>query len=481
MFAASLALFVREVTANAFDDYIAKPDPTYNYRLLPDSTRVVPGEYTAYVLNMTSQTWLTAKDSSQPIWWHYVIVMVPDVVLYSDTAFVYITGGNNKIPTSPPDPLKDEEAILLSRAVVKTGMVGAILQQVPNEPITFPSDPRNKSRSESDILAYTWRHFVEGGTNEPDWLVRFPMTKAAVRAMDTVTDFVNTDISKFFVAGASKRGWAAWTTAAMDNRVIGVIPLVLDCLNFRENMHHSYRSLGGWSFTFESFWTEGILKYIDSPSFKQMNDLIDPYSYKDRLTMPKFIVTAGEGEFLLPDDSHYYYNDMEGPTYLRIHANAEHSLILHHINIMDEMSAFMLSVVENVALPRLSWDRYENETHGVIRFKTDLIPTKITGYQATTLTQERRDFRIARAAAVNSTEPAIQPIFYRPFQPSNPSKGVYVAEVKKPVARWTCFFLVAEYPAPRGTTVAFTSEVNIIPDTFPFPQCSGDGCTGSLV
>ena len=40
-------------------------------------------------------------------------------------------------------------------------------------------------------------------------------------------------------------------------------------------------------------------------------------AYIDRLTMPKYVVTAGGDEFFLPDDSHYYYNDMEGPTYLR--------------------------------------------------------------------------------------------------------------------------------------------------------------------
>lgn len=477
---ALFAVLVAKVSSNALDDYIAMPDPTYTYRILPDSTRTVKGEYTAFVLNMTSQTWLTAKDSSQPVWWHYLTIMVPDTVLYSDSAFLYITGGSNRDHT-PPDPLKDEEAILLSKAVVKTGMVGGVLRQVPNQPITFPGDPRNKSRSEDDIIAYTWRHFIEGGENQPDWLLRFPMTKAAVRAMDTITEFANRDISKFFVAGASKRGWTTWTTAAVDKRVIGIAPLVLDCLNFRANLHHMFRSLGGWTFAFEPYWSEDVCKYIDSPGLDEMAELVDPYSYIDRLTMPKYVVTAGGDEFFLPDDSHYYYNDMKGPTYLRIHANAEHSLILHHLNLMEELSSFMLTVLEKIPLPQLSWDRYENQTHGIIRFYTDLTPIKITAYQATTLTQERRDFRLARAAAVNSTEPAIQPVFYKPFTPSNPTKGTYVAELLKPALGWTCFFIVAEYPGPRGTTVAFTSEANIVPDIFPFPQCKGDGCIGTLV
>ena len=57
------------------------------------------------------------------------------------------------------------------------------------------------------------------------------MVKAAVRAMDTVTDYVHNtygySIDKFVVSGASKRGWAAWLTAAVDPRVVSVIPIVM--------------------------------------------------------------------------------------------------------------------------------------------------------------------------------------------------------------------------------------------------------------
>ncbi|XP_071814910.1 autocrine proliferation repressor protein A-like [Apostichopus japonicus] len=476
-----LAILVSKAKPNAFDDYIAMPDPTYTYRVIPESTRRVEGEFTAYVLNMTSQIWLTAKDSSQPVWWHYLYIIVPDTLYYTDTAFMWITGGSNK-NYAAPDPLKDDEVMLVTKSIVQTGIVGAVIRQVPNQPIVFPDDPRgNLSRYEDDIIAYTWRHFIEGGQNEPNWLLRFPMTKAVVRAMDTVTEYINRDISKFFVAGESKRGWTTWTTGAMDKRVIGIMPIVLDCLNVKPNLHHHYRSLGGWTLEFEPYWSESVTKYLDSPGLDEMAALVDPYAYIDRLTMPKYVVTASGDEFFLPDDSHYFYSDMQGPTYLRIHANAEHTFVYHNLNLMEELSAFMMSVMENVPFPQLSWDRYENATHGIIKFLTDLTPISVRAYQATTLSSERRDFRLVRAKAINSTEPVLQPVLYKPFHTSNPSKGTYVAEVFKPVLGWTCFFVVAEYPGPRGSTIRFTSESNIVPDVFPFPQCKGEGCVGVLV
>lgn len=55
------------------------------------------------------------------------------------------------------------------------------------------------------------RHFIDDPT-KPEWLLRMPMTKAAVRAMDVVTDFVKKevgrDLSQYCVGGASKVTWA---------------------------------------------------------------------------------------------------------------------------------------------------------------------------------------------------------------------------------------------------------------------------------
>ena len=37
----------------------------------------------------------TAKEVSRSIWWHYLIINVPDVINAKDTGFLYITGGTN--------------------------------------------------------------------------------------------------------------------------------------------------------------------------------------------------------------------------------------------------------------------------------------------------------------------------------------------------------------------------------------------------
>ncbi len=43
-----------------------------------------------------------------------------------------------------------------------------------------------------------------------------------------------------------KTGWTAWDVAAVDSkRVIGVVPIVLDAINFATVEHHQFRSYGG--------------------------------------------------------------------------------------------------------------------------------------------------------------------------------------------------------------------------------------------
>jgi PhoPQ-activated pathogenicity-related protein len=75
------------------------------------------------------------------------------------------------------------------------------LKMIPNQPLTFSDD--KKSRTEDEFIAYTWDKFLK--TGDETWPARLPMTKAAVRAMDTVISFCggeaggNTKIDGFVV------------------------------------------------------------------------------------------------------------------------------------------------------------------------------------------------------------------------------------------------------------------------------------------
>ena len=119
-----------------------------------------------------------------------------------------------------------------------------------------------------------------------NWLTHFPMAKATVKAMDTVADFASSNyqlsIDRFAVAGASKRGWSTWLTAAADERIIGFVPIVMDMPNFHPNLKHMYQAYGGWTFAFEDYYAENITKDIDMEWVHELFLACDPYYFFDR-------------------------------------------------------------------------------------------------------------------------------------------------------------------------------------------------------
>ncbi|MEO6182855.1 MAG: PhoPQ-activated protein PqaA family protein, partial [Verrucomicrobiota bacterium] len=223
----------------ALDEYIAAPDTNYTYRVV----KTVPGkDQTTFIVDMTSQAWLTTKEVDHPLWKHWVIIVKPNEVA-SSKSLLFISGGGNG--GEPPDSASPNliEIALATKSVVTE------LKMVPNQPLVFAGEI--EGRKEDSLIAYTWDKFLR--TGDKKWPARLPMTKSAVRAMDTVTSVLGspeggkTKIDGFVVAGGSKRGWTTWTTAAVDKRVVAVVPLVIDVLNMEPSMLHHYAAYGFWA------------------------------------------------------------------------------------------------------------------------------------------------------------------------------------------------------------------------------------------
>ena len=109
-----------------------------------------------------------------------------------------------------------------------------MLYGVPNQPTYFADDGWSIRRKEDDFIAKTWELFLRN-TSNTEMPLRNPMVKAAVRAMDAAQEYLlqktGQNVTRFLVAGASKRGWTSWITAAVDDRVVALVPCVMSLLN----------------------------------------------------------------------------------------------------------------------------------------------------------------------------------------------------------------------------------------------------------
>jgi PhoPQ-activated pathogenicity-related protein len=79
----------------ALDRYIAKPDPSYSWRL----ANTISGHgYKGFVIDLTSQTWRSASEVDRPQWKHWLTIVKPDKVT-SNKALLFIGGGASR-PTT---------------------------------------------------------------------------------------------------------------------------------------------------------------------------------------------------------------------------------------------------------------------------------------------------------------------------------------------------------------------------------------------
>lgn len=426
----------------ALDRYVAKPDPTYSWKL----ARQTPGDdNTQYVIDLTSQTWRTEKDVNRPVWKHALVIVKPKSVS-SNKAFLFIVGGGNdgELPTSA-----DAKAISIARA---TGSVVAELRMVPNQPLIFHQD--RMPRKEDDIIGYTWDQFLK--TGDETWPARLPMVKSAVRAMDTVQAFLKTpeggglDIDGFVVAGGSKRGWTTWCTAAVDKRVIAAVPIVIDVLNVRKSMAHHAEVYGFYANAVGDYMKHNIMQRIDHERLPALYVIEDPYSYRDRFTMPKFIVNAAGDQFFCPDSSQFYYDDLPGEKYLRYVPNGDHSL--KDTDALESITAFYSTILRGVERPKYSWKFLED---GSIRVESETRPKNVLVWQAHN--PKTRDFRVDTIGRTY-TSTAINEV----------ETGVYVGKVDSPQEGWKAYFVELEFDVGAPVPLKLSTAVRITPDKRPF-------------
>jgi PhoPQ-activated pathogenicity-related protein/S-formylglutathione hydrolase FrmB len=429
------------VKKTPLDDYVAKADPTYSWKLV----KTIPGDgCTTFVVDLKSQSWRAAPEVDRAVWQHWLVIVKPDEVKY-DTAFLRIGGGRNG--GEPPDK-PNPQSVLMAKS---TNSVVADLSMIPNQPLTFNED--GKPRSEDDLIAYCHIKFMD--TGDPTWLPRLPMVKSAVRAMDTVTELLGSDkggktaVTKFVVAGGSKRGWTTWLTGAVDSRVVAIVPLVIDVLNVRTSMINHFEAYGFWAPAVGDYTRHKIHERFDTPRYAELLRIVDPYSYRDRLTMPKFIVNSAGDQYFTPDSSKFYFDDLPGVKYLRYVPNTNHSLA--NSDAADSVLAFYQAVLKRAALPQFTW---KVQPDGSIRVQTRDRPKEVNLWQATN--PKARDFRLL------SIGPA-----YEKSSLEAAEDGVYVAKVKSPAEGWTAFFVELVYDSGEKVPYKFTTQVHIVPDKLP--------------
>lgn len=430
----------------ALDRYIKAPDPAYAWKL----AKTVPGDgYTTYIIDLTSQTWRSEKDVDRPTWKHWLTVVKPDNLKYH-TGFLYIGGGSNR------DKMPEDSTPRTIDLAKYTGSIVAELGTVPNQPLAF-TDSKDEDRYEDNLIAYTRVKYM--ATQDPTWLVRLAMVKSGVRAMDCLQEFCGSEaggkwkLDKFVVSGGSKRGWTTWLVGVVDERVVAIIPIVIDALNSEVITRHHFEAYGFFSPALKDYVRHGLFPdKVGTPLYREILAIEDPYNYRhrERLKIPKYLINASGDQFFLPDNSQIYYGELQEPKWLRYVENAKHDL--SGSDARESIASFYMSVLEGAPRPTFSWKR---EGEGTLRVTVNETPERVTLWQATN--PDARDFRVDTIGKAY-TKTALEP----------QSDGSYVAKVEKPAKGFTAFFAELDYPTGHKYPFKFSTSCYVTPDVLPF-------------
>ncbi len=421
----AVALFVTAAPVRAdLLGYVQKPDNSFHWSLKSNDTAA---SGTRYTIEMTSQTWQGIK------WQHTLVVYVPAGVKPGDSMLLWNDGGR-------PDPLRSFIAFELSR---RGQIPVAFLYGIPNQPLFG-------GKKEDGLIAETFVRYLK--TEDESWPLLFPMAKSLVRAMDALQEFSKekwkTELKSFVVSGASKRGWTSWLTAAADSRVKAIAPCVIDMLNFGKQLPHQVLSFGKPSEMIKDYTERGLIPVPDTKAGHKLWAMVDPWMYRDKLTMPKMLINGANDPYWPQDALNLYWDDLKGDKWVLYVPNAGHGLEQNYGDgrrdrnrAISTLAMYARCEVCGEPMPKMTWKHGDEGSRMTLAVNCSPAPKAARIWVADAPT---RDFR---KSTWREKEVKLD-------------KGAVTGSVEKPTEGWRTFYAECEFEK-NGQTFFLSTQLRM--------------------
>jgi PhoPQ-activated pathogenicity-related protein len=222
------------------------------------------------------------------------------------------------------------------------------------------------------------------------------MVKSTVRAMDAMQSIARerwgVALAQFTVAGASKRGWTSWLTAAVDPRVMAVAPMVIDVLNMRAQMDLQRATWGELSDEIQDYASLDLPSRLGSTRGAELLSMVDPFSYRAGLTQPKLIMLSTNDRYWPLDALKLYWSELPEPKNVIYVPNQGHGL-RDAARVIGALSAVHRYAAMGRTLPRTRWSFASTNDALEVRVNADRPIARVLIWSAESAT---KDFREAR-------------------------------------------------------------------------------------
>lgn len=365
--------------ASPLANYIAQEDASYGWTVRRRG-ELAGGSYAELIL--TSQTWHGID------WRHQLFVFKPSAIKTEGHGVLMIAGSawRDHLDQPPGDEERlPSEAGPIAAMANQIGAPVAVLLQVPFQPMFG-------GRNEDDLIAFTFEQYLDSG--DSTWPLLLPMVKSAVRGMDAVQEFAaaewNAPVEQFTVTGASKRGWTTWLTAAADERVTCLAPMVIDVLNMGPQMEHQMRSWGEFSEQIDDYTRRGLQARLDTPEGKKLTAIVDPYAYRRQIDQPKLILLGTNDRYWPLDALNLYWDGLVGEKHVLYIPNNGHGL-RDYARVIGTVGALHRQAAGQLKLPQLGWRLERSGEELRLEVTSDKRPAEVRAWVASSSTRDFRD------------------------------------------------------------------------------------------
>ena len=448
--------FAAETT---LEQYVKAADSQFKYELVKTTYNLL---YTTYIFEMTSQEW--HSDEVRPSTWkHWLTIVEPRLLgqytqyipffslVRSDKALLYLLRGDAAHEEKPsgasPQAVqlaKSTRSIIAEIHGIPIGPV-AFLDEQPERYGTIWCDDSNPLKNDDDCELLRSEDSLQArsfdlalSTGDFTWALMAPMTKAVIRGMDVIQEFLQQRylgaavVKEFVLTGHSKRGHIAWLTAALDERVAGVAPVSYDLLNVPAQLALQETSWPAPSPEQDANVEFDLYTRYKTDTGAHLIADVDPYAYRDRLAIPALILVGTGDPYSCSDSVNLYLNDLPGDTRIFYAPNTGHD-IRELAEVENATAVFYQRLIKNQAMPEFSWTGLEEGSFTVKPLNQKPVAVKL--WSATN--PVNRDFRLTTASqtAIEWTSTDIE----------EQANGSYTGTVLPPESGFIAFYIELIY------------------------------------
>ena len=462
----SLRVSVSECQPEKIASDMSKVLPCYLMRAEPDFRWVVKKKDTEtcfidnkqkkvvrYFLELTSLRWQQGEKGRVdfPLWQHRLTIYKPEIVA-KDTALLYINGGTLHPDEGAKLP-EQRDDLDFSHIAALTQSIVIDLKDVPNQYLRFAG---GKPLKEDQLIAYTWSQFMMNPDKNYDWPLRLPMVKSVIKAMDAVQSQLKEEkikVNQFVLSGASKRGWTAWLTTAMDTRVSAVIPLVANFVNLPDMIRHLFNVYKQGNPAIAPYMP--LRAMVGTEPMDKLLSVIDPYQYRRLLTVPKFMVSASGDDFVPADTTQFFFHDLPGQKWMQVLPNSSHYIFREERGrASDIVESFYGVFIHGRKIPEINW----KNDGGKLTVTSSVPPRTAKLWQATN--PVARDFRKSR------DNPDVSPFTSSPLKLKCRTECRFTVDLPTSEKGWKASFVELSFSNPPYKDLVFTTRLFVTPDRY---------------